>query len=233
MKINNIDISKFKAKLMDRSIRNTDFSVENFWPEKSLNPFINKDVKHKFKELNMTLDLLCDNANELEIIKSNLLKELEISTIKFNDIDFIYYGFCIEPPSISEYVMPGNEIISVKMYVYCTGELKEEHLNKTNCKTINNPGNLKTPVIVEIIPSIDIIDLKIDGLNEDAIIIKNLKQNKKIILDGKEGTITQEGINKFDDTDLWEFPFLVPGENIIKLSKDSCDVVIKFEPRYR
>ena len=234
MKINNIDISKFKAKLMSRSIRNVDFSVETFWPKKSINPYINENVEHKFKELNMTLDLLCSNANELEIIKSNLEKELEISTIEFDDIEnFKYYGFCIEPPLISEYIVPGNEIISVKMHVYCVGKLKEEILNKVNFKSIKNPGNLETPAIVEIIPSIDAIDLQIEGLSNDPIIIKNLHANKKIIINGKEGLITEDGINKFNDTDFWEFPFLNPGENQIKLSKDNCNVVIKFEPRYR
>ena len=107
-----------------------------------------------------------------------------------------------------------------------------ENLNRVNTKTINVLGTYKTNAIVEITPSIDLVDLRLDGLANDPIIIKNLKQGKKIIIDGKEGTVLEEGINKFKDTDLWEFPFLVPGTNTITLSKNSCDVVIKYEPRY-
>ncbi|MGU8157588.1 phage distal tail protein, partial [Clostridium perfringens] len=105
--------------------------------------------------------------------------------------------------------------------------------NRVNTKTINVLGTYKTEAIVEITPSIDLIDLTINGLANDPIIIRNLKQGKKIIIDGKEGTILEEGVNKFKDTeDFWEFPFLMPGNNEIILSKNSCDVTIRYEPRY-
>lgn len=76
------------------------------------------------------------------------------------------------------------------------------------------------------------IDLKINGVSEDPLAIRNLKENKTIIIDGIEGTVIQDGINKFADTDMWEFPFLVPGKNTITLSKDTCNITIKYNPRF-
>ncbi|MGL5559195.1 MAG: phage distal tail protein, partial [Paraclostridium dentum] len=99
-------------------------------------------------------------------------------------------------------------------------------------KTIDVTGNIKVPIKLEIAPVIDMIDLKITGLSEDPLIVKNLKGNKTIIIDGIEGTVTQDGINKFEDTDMWEFPFLVQGKNNILLSKDTCNITIKYNPRY-
>lgn len=99
-------------------------------------------------------------------------------------------------------------------------------------KLFNVNGNYTVPVILEITPSADLIDITINGLANDPIIIKNLKQGKKIIINSKEVTVTEDGINKFGDTEFWEFPFLTPGPNTITLSKNSCDVVLKYEPRY-
>ena len=68
------------------------------------------------KRLELELDIICSNANELEIIKSNLVKQLAISTIKFKDIDYYYKGF-ISSDIKSSYIMQGNEIIKFSMLV--------------------------------------------------------------------------------------------------------------------
>ncbi|MDC4242595.1 phage tail family protein, partial [Clostridium tertium] len=99
-------------------------------------------------------------------------------------------------------------------------------------KTINVSGNLETPAILELTPSIDLIDLTINGLDEEAIILKNLKANKKLIVNGEEGTVTVDGVNKYSDTDMWGFPRLKPGANTITVSKNNVDITIKYKPRY-
>ncbi|HHD2745489.1 phage distal tail protein, partial [Clostridium perfringens] len=73
--------------------------------------------------------------------------------------------------------------------------------------------------------------ITISGFSED-IVIKKLKANKKIIINSLEGTVLEEGKNKFEDTDFWEFPFLVPKINIIKVNKDTCNINIKYKNRY-
>ncbi|MGU8476075.1 phage distal tail protein [Clostridium perfringens] len=230
--INNIDISNFKAKLLSRKIKPAKLSNFNSWNKGSLTPFIDNNFFESYKEIDLEFDILCKNANELETMKSNLISEIKKSILKFNDINFKYQVFLDGEPDIS-YVMPGNEILKLKLLGYCFGDEIIENLNKISNKEITNPGNSKTPVIVEIVPSIDIIDLTINGLANDPITIKNLHVNKKIIIDSKEGTVLEEGVNKFKDTeDFWEFPFLIPGTNTITLSKSNCDVTIRYEPRY-
>ena len=107
-----------------------------------------------------------------------------------------------------------------------------ETINRIKSKTINVNGNTKVPCIVEITPIIDMIDLTITGLSEYPLTVRNLKGNKTIIIDGIEGTVLQEGENKFADTDMWEFPFLVPGTNTISVNKDTCNITIKYNPRF-
>lgn len=229
--INNIHISNFKAKLLSRTIKPAKLSNFNVWNKGAITPFISDNFEESYKEIDLEFDMLCQNANELEIMKSNLINEIKKAILKFNDINFKYKVLLNSKPDVS-YIMPGNEILKVKLLGYCFGNEIIVKIKKEDSKNIKVRGNLKTPAIVEIVPSVDIIDLTINGLANDPIIIKNLHANKKIIINGKEGTVLEEGKNKFEDTDFWEFPFLNTGMNKISLSKNSCDVVVKYEPRY-
>jgi phage-related protein len=231
MLINNIDISKFNAKLLSRSIAPANFSISNEWIKKMINPSINYEFYYKYKELEIELDIICSNANELEIIKSNLVKQLAISTIKFKDIDYYYKGF-ISGDIKCSYIMKGNEIISFSMLVVAEKAEVVETMSRITSKTINVVGNLETPAIIEITPSIDIIDIVLTGLSKNSIKIENLTASKKIILNGEDCKVTELGLNKFGDTNLWSFPSLKPGENTITSSRNNVDITIKYKPRF-
>ncbi|MCB2308894.1 phage tail family protein [Clostridium estertheticum] len=233
MLINNINISNFKAKLMDRKIVNAKFEIINEWVDDSLNPFVkDKDnLKYKYKTLTFTLDVICRGANELETMKSNLTKQLAISTIKFDDIDFYYRGFVIDDIT-PNYIMEGNETLDITMLVIAEKTEVIEIMNRVTSKTINVTGNTETPCIVEITASIDTIDIILEGFADDPIIIKNLKANKTVIVDGESQTVTVDGINKYGDSEMWDFPSLSPGNNNLKFSRNNCDIKVKYKPRF-
>lgn len=231
MFIGNVNISAFKTRLMSRSISNAEFEIFNYWGNNNVNPILFKNGKNKFKELTLKLDILCKDSNELEIMKSNLIKQLEISIIKFDDIDFYYRGFLSAAPTYS-YVMKGNEIAEIKMLVIAEKSEITEVMSRITNKTINVAGNSETPAIVEITPSIEIIDITLEGLADDPIVIENLSANKTVILDGELQKVTVDGVNKYGDTDMWDFPRLKPGANTIKVDKINCDIKIKYKPRY-
>lgn len=231
MLINNIDIATFKAKLMDRNISNADFEVENDWSNNLLLPFISDKFKYKFKELNITLDVVCNDADELELMKSNLTKQLAISTIKFDDISYYYRGFMSDKLGIT-YIMPGNETLAIKMLVVAEKDYVTETMNLTTSKTITVQGNTETLAIVEITPTIDLIDLVLYGFGSDPITINNLTASKKVILDGEAGLVTVDGANKYIDTDFWDFPTLQPGTNTITCSRSTANITIKYKPRW-
>ncbi|GAA0084584.1 hypothetical protein UT300007_10230 [Clostridium sp. CTA-7] len=231
MLINNIDISKFKAKLLERSIQNSDFEVNSLWLDNSREPFIDKNFNYKFKKLSFKLDLICKDSNELEVIKSNLTKELATATIKFDDIDFYYRGSVTGDISVN-YIMQGNETLDINMLVVAESKEIVDYMNGILSKNINNKGNLEIPIVLEITPTIAMIELNIQGLSEFPIIIKNLELNKKVIIDGELSKVTQENINKFKDIDLWEFPRLLPGNNTISLSRNNCNITIKYKERW-
>ena len=99
--------------------------------------------------------------------------------------------------------------------------------------------DFETPCIIEITAIQDNSELTITGVARDPItgedepiIVKNLKKDIPVIVDGETCTVTQQGANKYPETDFWEFPSLLPGENQITLSNALNTVTIKYRPRY-
>lgn len=159
---------------------------------------------------------------------SKLINEVDI---KFKNLSHFYHVYLldhnIEDTDFDEWLYLNIEFVG---YEYSTQVL--ETMNRITSKTINVKGNEETPAIVEITPSVSIIDIVLTGLSDEPIILKNLTGGKKVIVDGEEGLITVDGANKFGDTDMWEFPRLRPGANTITVSRNNVDINIKYKPRF-
>lgn len=192
-----------------------------------------------FKESNVSFKKI-----KLEILfkgnsRDEILNNISLFTSKLiNVIDLKLDGYknkyrCIL--SEQETIKTGTEKLYKKFITligYEFGEEIEESIIKEKNKTILVKGNQETPAVVEIIPVVDIIDITLEGLADDPIKINNLKKNKKVILDGELQIITVDGVNKFGDTDMWDFPSLKPGSNTIKISRSDCNIKIKYKPRF-
>ncbi|XZM78708.1 phage distal tail protein [Clostridium perfringens] len=231
MIVNNIDIlTKYGAIITERNIQACEIITFNDWLDNSLDPIKLAPEKNKYSSINIKLYIEGKNENEILAKISEILNICKSGIIKFNDIDY-FYNFFIES---HEEELIADFAYTLTLNLKATYKfLKENTISFTDyTKDINMQGNVKTPCIIEIIPNIDLVDLTINGLSNDPIIIKNLHANKKIILNGEDGTITEGGINKFKDTDFWEFPFLLPKTNTIKLSKNNCNIAIKYKPRF-
>lgn len=89
------------------------------------------------------------------------------------------------------------------------------------------------------IASLDFRELVIEGLCRDPrtgedlpITIRNITPGKKIVINGKTGLITEEGIVKIDDVDIWALPTIQPGENRITTNNNWLDITVRYEPRF-
>ena len=227
MKINGIDISTYKAKLLDRVIGIAETYNCNSWGDRSPLPTTQTNYFYSHKNIKLKFDIIATSSTELEMCKSRLTKALENATIKFNDIDMNYTGYYVETPSV-EYIAKNNDTIEFNFYAYAWKEEKTETFNKALTKTITVTGNQKTPCIIEIISTENYgsLILKINGR---VITIKNITANKKIILDGVTGKFIEENKNKFSDIDLWELPYLDVGSNTLKTDKNTYNITIKYK----
>lgn len=231
MLIDDIDIKKFGAKQLTVDISTSSITNKSEYNSKLLIPlFFDGEISFKTIEVS----LLFKGSSRDEILKniSNLMSKLVKKVTLTLDGYTSRFDVVLQD---SETVKSASEYTYKKNLTFIGYEYKKEvieTMNRITNKTINVVGNLETPSIVEITPSIDLINLTLTGLAEDPIILKNLKANKKLIVNGEDGTVTVDGVNKFSDTDMWGFPKLSPGAKTITVDKSSVDITIKYKPRY-
>ena len=230
MNIDGVDIKSFGAILMDKTIQPASLEQIYSWNRNSIIP-IHLDGKFTFNILEIKLYFKGVNEDDLKSKISAFINNVKECTIQFDD-SFHYKGFLEGTPTSENTLKNNTKKITIRFLACCFKSDVTEIINRITSKTINVAGNLETPAIVEIIPSIALVDLTITGLGDDPIKIKNITASKKIIINGEDGTVIVDGANKYGDTEMWGFPSLKPGVNTITVDKSSVDITIKYKPRY-
>lgn len=228
MLINGVDIMTYKATLLSKDIQTVEVEIYDDWLRNALNPLY-MGKKEKYKQIKIQL-LVEDITEENVLIDiSNMVKQFEECILKFDDLDFFYD--CLMVNKNDERVRPGVYELNVefKGYAYKATEISS-FTGKTGM--INIDGNTEAPVIVSVTMPIDTISVTLMGLSEDPITIKNLHKDVPVIIDGEAGVITENGVNKFGDCDMWEYPSLQPGTNTITTDNDNVKVQIQYKPRW-
>lgn len=230
MLLNNIDISNDKAQLLTKDIQTAEVTTYDDWLRNSLSPlYMGKQEKYKQIKIQLYIKDTDDNAVLNDI--SDIIKEFEKCTIKFDDIDFFYD--CLIVNKNHTRLARGKYTLDVELKSgYAYKEAITETITGALSRTINISGNLTTPAIVTVTVPSDGQDVVLSGLGEDNITINNVQGNSPIIIDGEECTVIQNEVNKFGDTDIWQFPVLQPGDNVIGINSDSYTVQIQYNPRW-
>lgn len=179
--------------------------------------------------LDLEFYIKASSYNAVYEIASNLIKELTECTIKFDDMK--NFNGSIVTHNLDKFIQKKKQILKVQLVGDCYDDEISITANRVLSKTLNISGNDISPAIVEITPSINLINLTVTGFT-DSFTIRNLTANQKVIVNGEDGIVTQNGVNKFLDWDGWEFPNINPGSNTITFSQSSCDITIKYKPRW-
>jgi len=229
MLVNSIDINNFKAILLKKDIQSAEVIIYDDWLRQSNNPlYLGKQEKYKQIKLHLLIEDIDDESCLNDI--SNLIRQFEKCILKFDDLNF-YYD-CMIVDKSHERIAKGWYTLDIELKSgYAYKPAVTETLNHVISKTINILGNLSSPAIVTITVPVDTISITLTGFG-DSMIIKNLKANIPVIIDGEACLVTQSGLNKFVDTDMWNFPVLQPGANIITSSTANCVINISYKPEY-
>lgn len=228
MFINDIPLSDFNAKLLKRQISPPQISIENYWPKKALRPFISKVKGFYYKTIQLEIEFK-GTPSEIEINKSRVVQALTSASVAFKRLEHVYTGL-INGTGTGEQVN-GYEVLSIELLVYEHEDEQEVNINRSLGGIIYLDSNYTTPVIVELLPSVNLASLTITGLGKD-ITLSNLTAGMAITIDGEQGLVTENGLNKWLDYDSWSYPKLTPGENNIVLSDATLDTKIRFSPRW-
>lgn len=239
MLVNSIDISTYKAKLLSKDIQTSEVTIYDDWLRKSLSP-IYFGKKETYKQIK--LQFLVEDADEYNCLVDigNLILQLEKSTIKFDNLAF-YYDSTIVSKSHVSVIQNGSYIAENPQNLLYTQDVELRApfaylpsvivLVSSQSQTITIQGNLKTTAIVTLIPSANIGSATITGFGKD-ITVRNLKTNIPVIVDGEQGLITENGVNKFSDSDIWDFPVLNPGANVITINVPGVTLNVQYKPKF-
>ncbi len=228
MIVNNIDISKYNAKLLKKDIQISEIESKVDWISNSLLP-LKLAEKTTVRRVELEILVKTDTLDENIIQCSNIINLLKDSDIKFKDMEGYHRLYMTNHERVKSVRLETSRLfVELAGYYY---EEEPEFILEGRTGSLYVDGNAETPAIVEVIPTINMIDITIRGLGEDMI-IKNLKANTPIIIDGEKVLITEGGKNKFKETDIWGFPYLSPGTNKITIDKDNVNVKIKYKSRW-
>lgn len=230
MRVNGVDISSFKAKQLKVDIQPSEKETDVEWFTSSLSPMILSESRG-FKKVNLEIYFKGSSKTDvLNMISNFISKFSKLNEVTLDGYTNTYYGVLREKKTnkINSYASTLSLVIDA---IECGPEVVET-FNNVASKVINVKGNDTTPAIVEITPTAEMIDFTIEGLSDEPIRLNNLIGSKTFILDGEKSKATVDGVNSYNQTDMWEFPRLNPGSTTIKVSRTNCTVRIKYKPRY-
>jgi len=230
MLVNNIDIATLNARLLTKDIQTANVITFDDWLRNAINPLY-MGKQEQYKQIKIKLYIKDTNEENALNDMSNLVKQFERCTIKFDDLSFYYDCLIVSKTHTRVIIGVYNLEIELKSG-YAYKPVITQTMTNQNMSSFNVDGNLPTPAYVIITPSANITSITVTGLSEDPIIIQNLLANTPIIIDGVLGLVTQSGLNKYADTNMWEFPILQPGNNTINIDNSVCTVIIQFNPKW-
>lgn len=242
MKVNGTDLkTKYGTKILvgQQTIRERSIVTFTDWLDDCDYPTESRKPKGKFYDVEAEFIVIGTTKTDAELTVSNIISDCRSGYIELDNVDLELKGELKEAQK--DFLSRWRYSLSLTFQAWDKAESEVSITTSNSGKTIDVEGNQETPCVIELTPSGAITTYTIKGAARDPvtgeaedIVIKNLSAGKTVIIDGEACTVTEDGANKYADTEMWEFPTLVPGANVLTFvsSSVSCSVTIKYKPRY-
>lgn len=242
MKVNEVDLKqKYGQKILigQQTIKERKIVTFTNWLDEMPQPTQTQKPKMKFYNIEAEFIVVGTSKTDAEVTMSNIISDCLNGTIMLDNFDLLLKGELIE--NEKKFIKRWNYSLSLIFQAWDKVADEEKIEFSESGKTIQVLGNQETPCIIELVPVGAIMKYTIKGAARDPItgesediIIKNLSAGKTVIIDGESCTVTEDGMNKYGDVEMWEFPTLMPGSNILTFVSSSvaCNVTVKYKPRY-
>ena len=164
------------------------------------------------------------HKDDCYINTSNLIAECKNCIIKTSEDSFEYIAVMTDFSVVETGVDFYNEVTItfsvIKRLPIVTKELNDGDV-------IKNVGSVESGAKYTITPQSNI-----ESFTINEITIKNLSSGLPFVIDGLLGEVKCNGVNRFLDTDLVNFPKVQPGDNTINYSVSSAKVEISYYPTF-
>ena len=229
MIVNDIDIKTYGASVSTKLIQPSEIDIKK---SKVGNIYNQLSSKVGFKKI--TIKILFEAIDRDTVYKniSHFMADfIDEADIKFNNLEH-YFHVYLTNSSIEDTEFDEWLYLNLELDGYEYGEEVVEVMDGVTEKTIFVKGNMETPCIVEIIPKADLSDITLRGFGDDPIVVRNLVKGNTVVIDGVKGKVTCNGINKFGDVEIWEFPYLKKGYNYFLINNVMYYLSVKYKIKY-
>lgn len=177
---------------------------------------IGQNIKPKKYNLVMDFETQYDISRFLAEVMNRFILRID---------DSYFYECCLEnTPSVRQEGIH-SFTLTIPLLVVQKGNERKVPLKKSENIVIIK-GTYKTGVRYEITPNYN-GEITVGGYT-----IRNTHAGKKIVIDGENMLIEEEGENKFSDAMFTKFPSLEPGNHIITVSNTNADAAMFYHPVY-
>lgn len=232
MKVNGIDIRKFNAKQLTVDLQPPKISVNKEWAEGAAAP-IEFDTDVTFGTLKLEILFRGSSRNAITRTMSEFTSLFSQSVkMQLDGYKGTYVGFMTQPATTKTRVS-NRYIMTLEFDFYMIDAEVVNVYREVQTAKFATLGSRDAPCIIEIEPQTNLQEFTIGGFGDDDITLSNLTRNKKVTINSVNGTVTEDGANKFADCDMWEFPMLKKRtENNITFSSTHCVVTIRYSPMW-
>ena len=203
MKINGKPLYLFDAVFVGFPYTPTSLTVNKFQPSSGKELLLGITPRRQLR----TLQLVFRSGFKMSQFVEQLTDESVI------DVEDGYLYFCYldsaQEPLITH---KGREIYEAEFYLQVEMRSRKQSIKITGNRFFIS-GNQRTEAIYTILPK-----MNLDAVTIENVTIRSLTAGKRVVIDGKEKSVLEEGANKFGDCELLKFPTLTPGWNTLEIS---------------
>lgn len=234
MKINGTDVGLYGARQHRVVIGHNSLKDSSEWIPFAVLPYF-APQQIGFKQITVTVNIKGTSREEIISKRSGLLSQLvRVVEMELDGFDHLFYVVLTNHRE-TEIVQWRWHQLELTFQGYEHGEL--ESSTGSGSLTVNNPGNIISPCIIEITPAFGAASIELTGICRDSangddlpVTIKDLTTGSQVILDGITGLITEGDALK--EVDAWALPSMLPGENTITCSSNQMNITVKVMPMY-
>ena len=234
MKINGYDISGCNARQHAFTPGHLEVNTNSEWITGAVLPYF--EVSHVNMK-SFTVTLIVKGASREEIIRNRsdlLAKLLDVVDLELDGFSTKFRAIMTKH-SESEISMRRWHKLEISFEGYEYGD--QISASGTSSVAVNNPGNVVSPCIVELTPTMGVPEIHLTGICRDRftgedmpVTIEDLVTGQTVILDGITGLITENG--ELKEVEAWELPTMNPGANTVTCDSDKIAITIKTLPLY-
>lgn len=240
MKLGSVDISKFNAKQFRVTFEQSELDNDTEWLRGAALPIWDNNFR---KSKQIKTELLVYGSGR-EAIRNNISNIVAACALEPVEITLDGYSRKFKAQLKDASVDEGSDAAR-RRYQHLTLTFEGyEHGDEVTTSgagvsslTVNNPGNVISPLILQITPTIGISSLAISGITRDSqsgaaltVTVDKLTTGNTVILNGVTGLVTESGSLK--EIDMWALPTLEPGSNTITFNSNRLNVTATVLPIY-